>query len=359
MNALIGGMMLRRLITSLLAMLCLSMAQPYFAESGYGFLPQREYEGQTYVARPCGELTTVLLIGYDHEAEGQLEELHGFSNGGQADFLLLVVMDHRYDQIRTLQIDRDTMTDVRVTDARGNQHDRSNLQICLAHAYGNTREANNANTVLAVENLLGIGAADDGVAIDFYVAMDISGISRLNDLLGGVTLTITQDLTQIDPAMTPGAIVTLNGTQAERFCRGRMGIGDQTNASRMARQRQYMTAAAARLTKLLRQDVNFGIKLLDGMGVIYDMSAPEAAGYSFAAKDEGTPAGSRDGYWVMTDMQRKTIIAELSRAVEYTLLPTETLAGEHSLGSNGYIRYDLEEDAAIRWALDVFYRTEQ
>ena len=172
---------LRRTLAAVLATLILCSVNCQAMASGFtGFLPVRTYEGRTYEARPSGETTTILLIGYDHEANGHETELHGYSGGGQADFLLLVVLDHRYDQIHLLQIDRDTVSRVRVTDAFGRQHDRSALQICLAHAYGNTREKNNANTVLAVETLLGIEAPDDGVQIDWYMAMDISGISRLN-----------------------------------------------------------------------------------------------------------------------------------------------------------------------------------
>ena len=335
------------------------LAYPARADTSYGFLPVRQYDGRSYTARPSGEVTTVLLIGYDHNSGGRQTELHGYSNGGQADFLLLVVLDHRYDQIRMLQIDRDTITQVRVTDSAGHQHDRSNLQICLAHAYGNTREANNANTVLAVETLLGIEAPDDGVVIDWYVAMDISGISRLNDLLGGVTVEIREDLTQIDPAMKAGTPLTLTGEQAERFCRARMGVGDATNASRMKRQQQYMEAAAVKLIKLLREDTDYSSKLLVGMGVIYSLAVTQTGGYSFGSGHAGTPTGSVDGHWVMTSAQRRTIVSALSRAVNYKLMEVETLPGVHSVGTNGYMRYDLEKDAGVRWALSTFYRTEE
>lgn len=350
---------MRRMIACVLMVLCVLMALPASADSGYGFLTTRTYDGRTYTARPAGELTTILLIGYDHDEEGAATELHGFSNGGQADFLLLVVLDHRYDRIHLLQIDRDTMTAVRVMDSTGRTHDRSSLQICLAHAYGDTREKNNANTVLAVENLLDIGAGDDGIAIDWYVAMDISGISRLNDLLGGVTVTITEDLTQIDPAMTEGATVTLTGEQAERFCRGRLGVGDQTNVSRMRRQRAYISAAGAQLIARMKENSSFGTKLLDGMGVIYDMSARSSSKYNFAASYEGTPIDDDSGRWLMSNAQRRTLVAEVTRAADYTLMETETLPGVHSVGSDGFIRFDLEEEAAVRWALDMFYRTDE
>lgn len=346
----------RKLVCLMLALMLASLFSPACAEGFSGFLPVRTYEGRRYEARPPSELTTILLIGYDHDAQGQTEALHGYSGGGQADFLLLVVLDHRYDQIHLLQIDRDTMTRVRVTDSFGNQHDRSSLQICLSHAYGSTREQNNANTVLAVETLLGIEQADDGVGIDWYIAMDISGISRLNDLLGGVTVTIGEDMTDIDPMMTAGTTLTLTGAQAERFCRARLGVGDQTNASRMARQRQYMSAAGEQLMQLVRSNVNSATRIFDGMGVLYDQTT--GAANEFAQPDAGTAAGDAGGHWLMTNALRKTIVNELVCAAEYDLLDPQTLPGEHSLGSDGFIRYDLEEGAALEWTLSVFYIAE-
>lgn len=336
-------------------MLLLCFVQGAQAESAFGFSPVRTYEGARYEARPPAETTTVLLIGYDHHQEGMQTELHGYSSGGQADFLLLVVLDHRTDEIRMLQIDRDTMARVRVTDARGYEHDRGSLQICLSHAYGNTREKNNANTVLAVETLLGIESADDGAQIDWYVAMDISGIARLNDLLGGVTLTMQTDMTDIDPAMTAGATLTLTGRQAERFCRGRYGVGDQTNESRMLRQQQYIAAASQKLVRLLRQDISEGVRLLDGMGLLHDATVRVTGPFDFSDPVAGTPAGDAQGHYLMTNAMRATIISDLSRAAIYKLGEIETLPGVHSLGSDGYIRFDMQQDAALRWALDVFY----
>ena len=336
-------------------LLLLCFAQGAQAEFGFGFSPVRTYEGQRYEARPPAETTNVLFIGYDHNQQGMETELHGYSNGGQADFLLLVVLDHEADEIRMLQIDRDTITKVRVTDPNGYEHDRSNLQICLSHAYGNTREKNNANTVLAVETLLGIEGADDGAQIDWYVAMDISGIARLNDLMGGVTLTMQTDMTDIDPAMTAGATLTLTGKQAERFCRGRYGVGDQTNASRMLRQQQYIAAASQKLMRLLRQDINEGVRLLDGMGLLHDATVRVAGPFDFSDPVAGTPAGDAQGHYLMTNAMRATIISDLSRAAIYKLGEIETLPGVHSLGSDGYIRFDMQQDAALRWALDVLY----
>ena len=86
--------MLKRMFTSLLlAVLSLVLVLPVtaLADYSFSFLPRREYQGTIYEARPSAEITTVLLIGYDHQSFGTVKELHGYSNGGQSDFILLLV----------------------------------------------------------------------------------------------------------------------------------------------------------------------------------------------------------------------------------------------------------------------------
>lgn len=342
------------LLITLVMMTCVAVPHA-LADYTSGILPTRTYQGVTYQARPEAELTTILLIGYDHISNGEETELHGYSGGGQSDFLLLVVLDHEKQQIRQLQLDRDIMTGVRVMDSSGRRHEPMLLQLCLAHAYGSTREENNANTVWTVERLMGIGGSDDGAQIDWYMAMDISGISVLNDCLGGVTVTIPEDMTAYDPEMVQGATLTLTGSQAYYFCRHRYYVGDQTNASRMARQRLYMESAAHIFKENMKRNANYAEKLLDDMGIIYDRSLPADDPLSHLSGYVSTPTGDAGGRYLMTNETKGRIVAVLSKVLDYEILPVETLSGVHSLGSNGFIRYDLDEDAALQWSLDVFY----
>ena len=351
-------MKLRRMLYQIVALLLigLAMISVAMADSAFSFLPQRTYAGQTYEARPPAELTTVLLIGYDHYNSGAIEELHGYNRGGQADFQLLLVVDHLKETVRVLQIDRDTMTKVRVMNVQGKHFIRPSLQICLAHAYGDTRESNNANAILAVETLMSIDKPDDGVGIDWYVAMDISGISKLNDLLGGVTVTLLDDLSQYDSEMKKGATLQLTGKQAELYCRGRYGVGDQTNASRMVRQQQYISAAADQLRSLIKADPGYANRLLDGMGILYDRTVVSNDPFSFADNSVGTSVEGGTGYYLMSSEIKSGIVALMSRAISYKVLETETLPGEHILSSDGYIHFIPEANAAIEWTLNAFYR---
>ena len=203
------------------------------------------YANRTWVYRKR-DLTNILLMGVDW-AEMNSPASSG-RYAGQADFLLLVTFDKKNKIVSMLQIDRDTMTDVRVYSPFGDYTGVRETQLCLSHAYGATAEENCENTVWAVGRLLG------NIPIDGYMALDMSGITALNDALGGVTVTLEEDFSALDPEMAKGATLTLRGKQAETFVRGRMDVGDGANASRMRRQRTYMTAFMKKAQELVAED---------------------------------------------------------------------------------------------------------
>lgn len=326
--------------------------------SAASFLPTREYEGVTYEGRSSSSLTTVLLIGYDHMDDGALvDDQTGFNHGGQSDFLLLLAIDHEAEQIRLLQFDRDTITDVKYYSKFGAYYGTRKQQICLSHAYGDTQELNNRNAIWAVENFLGIAEEDDGAQVDWYISMDITGIGRLNDLLGGVTVPINDDFSYYDPTMVQGTTMTLTGEQAHVYCRQRYYIGDQTNANRMARQRVYMSAATQVLKSRIAENPNFATQLLNGLGIIFDTSRELDVDFGFTTTDyEGTPITDTPTHYLMTNRSLEAIVSLLARVLDYEIAPVENIPGEHRLGTSGYVEFITEEDAGVKWALDALYR---
>ena len=195
-----------------------------------------EVDGVTYRRRT--DLTTILVMGIDHDSEVEAE---GSYQGGQADFQRLIVIDSKDKTVRQLKIDRDTMAEVTVLGMLGNPVGTTQMQISLAHGFGDGKEESCGYARDAVSRLL------QGENIDFYLAMSLDGISVLNDLAGGVTVTLEDDFSAADPAMTKGATLTLQGDQAEIFVRRRMDIGEGTNEARMVRQEEYLAQLSAQL----------------------------------------------------------------------------------------------------------------
>lgn len=171
-----------------------------------------EYGGRVYQYR--GKLTTMLVMGID-TGDGT-RAAAGLRNGGQADFLLLLVIDEQSKIVTPIQIDRDTMTDITVLGVLGDPAGTRSTQICLAHGFGDGKEQSCLNTVDAVSRYL------KGSAVDYYMAMNLMGIASLNDMLGGVTVTLKDDFSMLDPAMNKGTTLTLLGKQAEYYVRKRV-----------------------------------------------------------------------------------------------------------------------------------------
>lgn len=190
------------------------------------------YNGAWYSRKD--HLETVLLMGLDKYEENQY--LDGYTNTQQSDFLLLLVFDQDSETCSAVQINRDTMTDITILGLNGKKAGSMTGQLALAHTYGSGREDSCLNTVEAVSNLL------YGVEVDHYIAVTMDAVPILNDQIGGVTLTVMDDFSAVDPDLIQGEKVTLQGEQALTYVRTRMGLEDSTNLHRMQRQQQYMIA---------------------------------------------------------------------------------------------------------------------
>ena len=215
------------------------------------------YDGQEYPIKP--HLQTVLLIGTDalEAYEEKTEGVKPFYNYHQADFLTLVVLDTENNTAEILQLNRDTMTDVPWLDVLGNYGGTEFKQLCLAYNYGDGGMKSCRNTVSAVSGLL------FDAPIDHYIQIPMTAIGALNDVVGGVPVTIEEDMTAIDPAFTEGAAVWLDGVQAEKFVRARMALENDTNLARMKRQRQYLDSFQKRAREAFNSDSEFMVKLLE------------------------------------------------------------------------------------------------
>ena len=286
------------------------------ASTDFGSLVKKEYNGKTYVARTG--LTPILLIGVDR-GENAVEQW-GYQQGGQADFLLLIVIDSSEKKVRMLQIDRDTITDVETLGVLGNVIGTRKLQIALSHSYGKTPQDNCNYTIQTVSNLL------QGEPLDLYFSLNMASIAKFNDLLGGVTVTMQEDHTLINPAFTKGATLHLMGQDAYDYVHSRKYVDDGTNVSRMARQRNYMLAAKDTLLSRLKES-GFVDTLFDTLG-----------------SD------------LVTNVSRGRLINEAAKASQYEVEEITQMIGERRIGVDGYMEFYADEQFLIDWVLSVFYR---
>lgn len=223
--------------------------------------PQKlTYKGTEYPIRK--HIQTVLLIGTDstERYEEQTEGLRDFYNYNQADFLMLVVLDTEANTAQILQLNRDTMTDVPWLDVLGRYGGTEYKQLCLAFNYGDGGVDSCRNTMDAVSRLI------FNAPIQSYIQVPMSVIPVLNDLVGGVPVTITDDITAVDPAFVKGVTIRLTGAQAEKYVRSRMELKNDTNLARMRRQRDYLDSFQKCAKEAINTDSEFVVKLLEKLG---------------------------------------------------------------------------------------------
>ena len=179
-------------------------------------------------------LTNVLFLGVDKDAEVELQDTPG--TAGQADCIMLFSMNEETKECQVLQISRDTMTDVDLYDTSGNLFTSVKAQLATQYAYGNGEKSSCWAMDKTVSELL------FDLPIDAYISLSIDSIGKMNDALGGVTLTIPEDYTDIDPAFKKGASVKMTGEQAEKYVRYRDTETTGSNEGRMRRQVDFITA---------------------------------------------------------------------------------------------------------------------
>lgn len=246
------------------------------------------------------EITNYLLIGTDRDEA----ESFGHQSGGQADFLLVLSIDRANRTITPLMIDRDTMTAVATYGIFGNPSGSRIMQICLAQAFSGIDVSGGENTAKAVSNLL------CGVKIDRCLVMGLEGIPVLNDAVGGVQVTLQDDLTILDPSLKKGETVLLKGNLAEDFVRGRTTLADGTNAARMKRQSTYIAALIQKIQTLLKTDDEAFEKILKS---IY-------------------------GY-VETNVSESILLNESNAFTSYEWKSLLSIDGTHRVGDDGFIEF--------------------
>lgn len=275
------------------------------------------YDGGRYIKNSAIE--TVLLMGLD-KFESQTGGDIGGVNGQQADMLLLLVLDRNAGTCTPLHINRDTMCTIYQLDAFGDPFMPLNGQICLAHAYGSGGRDSCRNQVRAVSELL------YDMPINHYASVTMDAVGIINNLVGGVTVTVLDDLSALDSALVQGETVTLQGDQALTYVRARMGLADPTNLNRMKRQQQYLTALQQKFTQELAENDDLSRQIVT------------------AVSDD-----------MVSDFTVNSLNSFVDMATTYTFTPIREIAGEAVYSEDRSPEFYADEDALYQMVVDIFY----
>lgn len=201
------------------------------------------------------DILTFLCMGVDSRSGITDEKVPG--KGGQADAIMLIVADPHKESIQIININRDTMTDIEIYDTDGGYAGMENRQIALQYAYGDGRVGSCELMEKTVSELF------YGIPIHGYAALDMESIPTLNDSVGGVTVTVPEDMTKYKSAWSQGAEITLKGSDALLYIREREDESSElgSNIKRIERQKQYLSAFVNKLKEKTKSDITFPITM--------------------------------------------------------------------------------------------------
>lgn len=278
------------------------------------------YQGEKY--RYNENLTCILCMGVDKE---KLEK-ESAGSGGQADMLVLAILDVKEGSVQLWNISRDAMTEVDVYNVDGEYVRTDELQACLAFAYGDGKHTSCENTVRAVSRLL------YGMPIQSYAVLDLDAIRPLNDAVGGVEVTIHEE-DILPESFVPGTTVLLKGDDVEAYVRSRRTeMPDEpidSNNNRMARQKQYMLKFVQQALTMTKEDLTVPLKL-----------------YRIAAED--------DHMVTNLNASKITYLTSIFYKVHFGEEDFKTVPGEVVEGAE-YAEFHVDDDALYKMILDTFY----
>lgn len=228
-----------------------------------------KYNGSIYAYNE--DVRTFLFMGIDKKSD--VKEVEEGTKGGQADALFLAVMNPHDKTLKIVGINRNTMADVDIYNDSGAYVTTQKAQIAVQHGFGNGVEESCEYQKKAVSRLF------YGLPIHGYAAINMSAIPTINDAVGGVDVTVLDDLTKYDSSLKKDAKVHLMGEAAFWYVKTRdvnvFGSADM----RLARQKQYLNAYVQAARSAAKKDITVALDLYQAVvpQMVTDISADEVA----------------------------------------------------------------------------------
>ncbi len=274
------------------------------------------YNDKKYILNK--NIVSVLVMGIDRD---NVNQNFGSGNNGQADVIFVATIDTKTKKTSIIPISRETMVDINLYTTDGKYAGTKHEQLCLAYAYGNTTEESCQNVLTSVKRLL------YGINISSYITMEMNGVAKLTDLVGGVSLTSLEDITSKNWPVSKGQKITLNGQKAMTYIQYR-GDDTEANARRMDRQQQFLSA-------LMNKTGNAILNDFSKLGKYYNTLTPYfSTNVSFAQ---------------ITYLAQNCLTVNFGDAIDY-----KTIDGTLSQGEK-WVEFEADEASVLQAVIDTFY----
>ena len=152
----------------------------------------------------------------------------------------------------------------------------------------------------------------------------MDAVPIMNDLVGGVTVLLNEDIPALGDNFVQGAEITLHGQTALKFVRTRELEGVNGNVERMSRQRQYVAGFTESARATAEKNPNLAVD-------------------AFKAIDK----------YLTTDLTVNDISDIVDRLCNYEILPVVSPDGELKLGEE-FVEFYVDDDSLWQNVKTVF-----
>lgn len=278
-----------------------------------------EYNGKKYQYN--NRVTTLLYAGLDSFDE--LKQTATYGDKARADSIMLIVLDEVSKKMSVVAINRDTMTEVHRFSRNGDDLGAYVTHLGYAYANGDGGEASCENLKTAVSDLFNC------LPINGYMVSNQTSIVMINDLVGGVTVTVpNDDLAAKYPELTTGNVVTLDESNVRAYVQQRDTAVDFSNEGRIERQKSFVLSFMDEFGAMVKEDAS---SVWDSLEACSD--------------------------WMQTDITKNKYLS-LADAFSNTSLTPDSyyiLEGEDQLGEL-HDEFYYDEDALQELIIKLFYR---
>ncbi len=274
-------------------------------DEAYGDNAEVFYNGQGYIYNE--NIINILCIGIDKDKASD-------KNSKQADALYLLSLDTEADLFNIIAISRNTLTDIDIYDMNNEYMDTEKAQICLSYAYGKNNKQATLLTCKAVSRLL------YNIPINAYYTIFMDSIGELVEAVGGVEVTILDDMTKADPSWKKGKTVKLNKGNVNRF----IGYRGETHAPRLERQKHFINKFMVAAKNAVKNDLFVPVDLFNKL--------------------------SKNG---ITDIDASQV-SYLATEIVDSSYKMNTIAGKSGFDGT-YETFEVDDKALYKMVLDLFY----
>ena len=266
------------------------------------------------------EMMTFLFMGIDKD--GDAKEVAEGTEGGQADALFLAAVNPKDQTVKIIGLNRNTMADVDIYNEEGAYVNTVKAQIAVQHGFGNGMEESCDYQCKAISRLF------YGLPIHGYAAINMAAIPALNDAVGGVDVTVQEDLSVKDPLLTEGARVHLEGKSAFWYVKYRDMNQFGSADGRLERQKQYLAGFMEAAKKTAKEDISVVTRIYSALKPMMVTNITSGEAVYLATELLNYDFGGKDGFRMMEG---------------------ETVMGEV------FEEFYADEEALYEMILDIFY----